>query len=112
MCGFVFRVVLMATILFVIIETNILVEVVTLGGQILGCILAGIVLALTQTLSSRITTNWLVRVLILIIATFGILYSIFNFLPGYLKYGQSSWGFFLLIASSITITVDYFIKDR
>jgi len=112
MCGFLLRAVFLSVVLYLLFGVEAAIHIVTLGGQILGVSLVGLLTACYHTIGRRLFAHiWIGRIVAAIWAGLTAI-VVARLLPGYTVINPSVFSYIVSGFCLIAWTVDYFIEDK
>jgi hypothetical protein len=112
MCGFLLRAVFLSVVLYLLFAVETTIHIVTLGGQILGASLVGLLTACYHTIVRRIFTHiWVGRIVAAIWAGLTVMVVV-KLLPGYTVTDPTFFSYIVSIFCIIAWVVNYFIEDK
>ena len=112
MCGFLLRAVFLSVVLYLLLSVEAAIHIVTLGGQILGASLVGLLAACYNTLGHRLFTHiWIGRIVAAIWTGLTVM-VVASLLPGYIVTDPTDFSYIVSVFCLITWTVNYFIEYK
>ena len=112
MCGLLLRAVALSVIFYFLLDITSSVHIVTLGGQILGSAIVGVLAALLHTASQKILSSEKLRIVFATLWTAAIAYLTAKTLPGYIIVDAMGAVFILVQVCVAASAAGMLIKDK
>lgn len=112
MCGFLLRAVFLSLVGYLLLATEAALHIVTLGGQILGAAVIGLLTACYHTMGRRFLVNvWQGRILAAIVSGVTMLLVV-HVLPGYTVLNVTMFSGIVIFFCIVGYIVNCFIEDK